>query len=518
MKYLMAIDLGSTSLKACIYDLDGNCAASASRPTEKINPSKEHPEWVVWDPDQIWQGAAAAAKEAVEKLGDSARGAQIAGVTVTGMGMDGVPIDENGQHLYPFISWHDPRTEPQARWWREHIGEERTFAIAGLPAWAMTAAMRILWMKEHEPEIMKRARKWLLIEDFLNHKLCGKIATDYSMATCMLLFDQKKRAWSDELLAASGIERSLLPQPMQSGTLLGEILPEAARMTGLAAGTPVILGGHDHICGTLPVGAYKSGTIFSVLGTWDSVLAASDIAATTPEVQKAGVCIQAHVAPGIYAAWGGAPAGESLEWWRKQFGAEAEKKAEAEGGAVWEHLMADVEGTQPGASGVMYLPHLAGAHCPINDGKSRGAFVGLSGGATRGDLLRAVIEGLNYQFKDILDSLEKGLGCAFEKIIVSGGVSKNRFLVQNKADIIGRAIEVADVAEASPLGVAMMAGLGLGLYKSLDEAYERVKRPAAVYEPRPDLTARYAGYFEVYKNLYPALKPINHCLFDLSKK
>ena len=167
MDYLMAIDLGSTSLKAVIYDLDGNTIASASRPTEKVVPP-DRPEWVIWNPDQIWGGAAAAAKEAVSQVDDPSL---IRGVSVTGMGMDGVPIDEDGNHLYPFISWHDPRTGPQAEWWAENVGAEKTFSITGFPPWPIIAAMRILWMKEHEPEIMAKAKKWLLIEDFLNHKL-----------------------------------------------------------------------------------------------------------------------------------------------------------------------------------------------------------------------------------------------------------------------------------------------------------------------------------------------------------
>jgi len=250
LDYLMAIDLGSTSLKAIIYDLDGNRISAASRPTEKKTP-EGHPEWVMWEPDQIWHGAAAAAKEALSGIEDPGL---VKAVAVTGMGMDGVPVDAHGNHLYPFISWHDPRTAAQAEWWNKQVGAERTFAIAGFPTWAITAAMRILWMNEHEPEIMSQARKWLLIEDFLNHKLCGKMATDYSMASCMLLFDQKARTWSDELIAASGIDRTLLPDPSPSGTILGKITTQAAALTGLSTDTTVVLGGHDHICGTLPIG------------------------------------------------------------------------------------------------------------------------------------------------------------------------------------------------------------------------------------------------------------------------
>lgn len=512
MNYLMAIDLGSTSLKAVIYDLDGNLISSSSRPTEKITPDG-HPDWVIWDPDQIWQGAAAAAKEAVGAIDDAA---QIKAVAVTGMGMDGVPIDTAGQHLYPFISWHDSRTTPQSEWWNKQIGAEKTFAVTGFPTWPMTAAMRILWVKQHEPEIMARADKWLLIEDFLNHKLCGVIATDFSMASCMLLMNQAKREWSDELLSASGIENSLLPTPRQSGTILGKISPEASALTGLSTDTTVVLGGHDHICGTLPVGAYKPGTLFDVIGTWESVIATIPSPVMTDAVRDAAICMQAHVAPDVYAAWGGAPAGESLEWFRRQFGFEAEQKAQ-EGGNVWEHLLASLADTSPGASGVMFLPHISAAGCPISDSKSLGAFVGISQNTTHADMFRAVIEGLNFQFIEIRDAMQAGLGCCFDNVIVAGGGAQNAFWIQNKADMLGLPIQVSDVEEATPLGAAMLAGIGAGLYDDLDDAYARVMKPSKTYTPDLAQTQQYAELFKIYKDIYPSLKPISHDLFSRFK-
>ena len=513
MDYLMAIDLGSTSLKAVIYDLDGNIVSSASRPTEKITP-EGHPEWAVWDPDQIWKGSAAAVKEAVSGIDDPA---DVKAVAVTGMGMDGVPVDSGGNHLYPFISWHDPRTGRQADWWNENIGPEKTFEITGFPAWPILAAMRMLWMKENEPEIMAKADKWLLIEDFVNHKLCGKMATDRSMASCMLLMDQAKHEWSDELLAASGIEKSLLPPILKSSTPLGKVSAEASSLTGLSTETTVVLGGHDHICGTLPVGAYKSGTLFNVIGTWECVIATVPSAVMTDDIRQASVCIQSHLVGDSYAAWGGAPSGESLEWFRTNFGYEAEEKAKADGGSVWDYLLASLKETSPGSSGTMFLPHLSAAGCPVSDSKSMGAFVGLSNKVTHADMLRAVIEGLNFQFLEIRDAMESGLKCSFDNIIVSGGGSQNEFWVQNKADMLGLPIEVANVSEATPLGAAMLAGVGVGLYEDIDEAFERVKQPGKIYKPQTGLFELYRDLFEIYKNVYPSVKPVSHSLFDRFK-
>ena len=198
------------------------------------------------------------------------------------MGMDGLPIDERGNWLYPLISWHCPRTQPQFDWWVDNIGAEKTFSIGGNTLWRFSTALRLLWMAEHEPEILKRTHKWLLIEDFVNYMLCGVAATDYTMASCTLLFDQRKLNWSDEMLALSGIDRRLLCDAFPSGTVLGGVTRAAAAATGLAAGTPVVLGGHDYLCGALPVGAIKPGVILDVSGTWEIVLASIPSAGADP--------------------------------------------------------------------------------------------------------------------------------------------------------------------------------------------------------------------------------------------
>ena len=271
MDYLVGIDLGSTSLKAVVYDLKGNAVAKAGRPTERFNPYPDHPDWAIWKPEQIWGGVCEAIKEATALLPDPA---SVRAVAVTGMGMDGVPMTKDGRWLYPFISWHCARTKPQQEWWLEHVGAEKQFSISGNPVWAIYSALRILWMREHEPAILEKTHKWLLIEDFVNFMLCGEFATDYSMASNTLLFDQRTRTYSDELLRISGIDRARLADPRPSGTLLGQVHTRAAEATGLPKGTPVVLGGHDFLCGALPAGAFKPGVVLSVLGTWDIIVAA----------------------------------------------------------------------------------------------------------------------------------------------------------------------------------------------------------------------------------------------------
>ncbi|MCF7957447.1 MAG: hypothetical protein K9M57_03255 [Phycisphaerae bacterium] len=512
MAYLMGIDLGSTSLKAVVYDLDGHVVASGSRATEKVHPSKAHPEWAVWLPEQIWGGIAEAIREAVGQLDDPA---DVKGVPVTGMGMDGVPMDSEGKWLYPFISWHDPRTAVQLEWWKANIGAAKVFSIGGNPLWAINSALRILWMKENEPAILAKTDKWLLIEDFVNFMLCGRRATDYSMASCTLLFDQKKLDWSDEMLALSGIDRGLMPDIFASGTPLGEVHGEAAARTGLPVGTPVILGGHDHLCGALPVGAFQSGTVLDVTGTWEIVMVPLDGPVLSDDIRQAGVTVQSHVARGMYSAWGSTPAGDSLEWFRKNYGFEARQKASEQGGDDWDYLVAEAAASPVGANGAMFLPHLSAVSCPIEDARALGAFVGLSNRVSRGDMLRAIFEALDYQFLDIVRSMETALGHDLEKFIAVGGAVRNEFWMQNKANVIGRPVEVPDVHEATPLGAAILAGIGVGLYPDCQHAFERVYKKGKTYLPDASLSEQYAKRFEIYKQLYPQLQTISHQISEL---
>jgi len=513
MDYLVGIDLGSTSLKAVIYDTDGNAVAGGARPTERFNPDTDHPDWTVWQPQQIWGGAAEALREAVARLDDPAG---IKAVAVTGMGMDGVPIAEDGTWLYPFISWLDPRTQPQLQWWLANIGAEKTFSIGGNPVWAINAALRIRWMAENEPEILARTATWLLIEDFLNFMLCRRRATDYSMASCMMLFDQKTLDWSDELLGLAGIDRRLMPDAHPSTTVLGEVTADAARATGLPAGTPVVLGGHDHLCGNLPVGAFRPGVVLDVTGTWETVSASKPEPVLTPQLRQTGLTVQAHVARGTWAAWASTPAGECLEWFRKEYGLAESPRDETEGGTDWDYLIGAAKEAPPGAGGLLFLPHLSGSTCPVVDPKSRGAFVGLRSMTTKAEMIRAIFEGLDYQFLDILQAVEGGLGLTAERIVAVGGATRNTFWMQNKADVSGVPVEAPQIEEATPLGAAMLAGIGVGIYNDELHAFEKVRRPGPVYEPNARLAETYAERFEVYRQVYPSLKQISASLADLA--
>jgi xylulokinase len=306
----------------------------------------------------------------------------------------------------------------------------------------------------------------------------------------------------------------LLCDAYPSGTLLGEVTAKASEVTGLPVGTPVVLGGHDYLCSALPVGAFKPGIVLDVTGTWEIVLANIPGPVLTPEVQKLGVTVETHVAHDTYAIWGGAVASDMLEWYRKEYGFEAQQHAEKEGGVDWDYLMAEASASPAGARGTMFLPHMSAAGCPVVDARSLGAFVGLSNFVQRGDMLRAVIEGLDYQVLDIMKSIKDGAGIAADRLVVVGGATRNTFWMQNKADVTGLPIDVPEVEEATPLGAAILAGIGVGLYRNEQDAFERVYKPGKTYQPDSSLASKYAEWYQIYKQLYPVLKPVSHQLYD----
>ena len=511
MDYLMGIDLGSTSIKAVIYDTEGNIAAFASRPTQVAHLEPDHPTWAFWEPDKIWGSSIEVIKEATGKID---RPADIKGVAVTGMGMDGLPMDEKGQWLYPFISWQCPRTEPQSRAWSAKVGAEKIFNITGKQVMPIDTIYRLIWMAENHPEILAKTDKWLLIEDFVNFKLCGRQATDLTMASCTSVLDQQARNWSDELIAKAGIDRRLFPEVLPSASVLGDVTDAAAKKTGLAPGTPVVLGGHDYICAALAVGAFRPDVMMDITGTWEIVLQSAPELILTKNIFDAGLIVESHVARDQYLTAGYSPSALMLEWFKDNYGFEEGILEKKSGKSAWEALMAKAAATPPGANGAFFLPHFAGAGPPDTDNRALGAFVGLSTVTDKGNMIRAMIEGLDYQFRGIVTAMEEALNVNTQKIIAVGGAGKNEFWMQNKADVTGKLIEVPDNEEATTLGAALLAGIGVGVYRDEAEAYERTFRPGRIYEPDAALVTKYEGYYKIFRDVFAGLKDVNWRIFD----
>jgi len=507
---LLGIDLGSTSIKAILYDLAGNAVAKGTRPMRRFHPNPEHPEWTVWDPAELWNETAAACREAVSQIADPT---WVRGIATTGMGMDGLPMTEKGEPLYPLISWHDPRTQPQFEWWCKNITTAKTYSIGGNPVWAINSALRMLWIKENEPEIFKNTYKWLLIEDYLNHCLTGTFATDFSMASCTMLFDQKTQNWSEEMCRLSGIPKSILPDAFASTTQIGEVTEDAAKKTGLAVGTPVFLGGHDHICSSLPVGAFRPGVVLNITGTWEMV----DFVSAEPPLEiplgRSGITTQSHVIPHQYMVWGGNPAGEMIEWYRRELAVSLRQDLNNEP-LDWNVMIEQAVSAKPGSGGLLFLPHLGGSSCPQVDPRSLGVFIGLNTRTTHAQMIRSIFEGLSYQLLDVITTMEEGTSDKASEIIAVGGAIRNKFWMQNKADMVGRTVRVPEVDEATVLGVAILAGIGAKLYQDAEDAFGHVAWESMTYHPDESLAKLYEEIFPVYRELYPTVAKVNHHLFD----
>jgi xylulokinase len=508
MDYLLGIDIGSTSMKALVYDLSGNVIARGSHTTESVANDPAHPNWQVYLPEHIWDGIAYAIREAVSQIKDPDR---IVAAAVTGLGADAVPLDRDGEPVYPFINWLCTRTTPQFERWLEEVGLEKTFQVSGWQPFVWSTVLRMMWLKENEPKLYSRVQKWLIIEDFVNYKLTGKYSTDFTDASSTLLFDQRTLAWSDEMLKISGIDKDLLPTPQPSGTFIGEVTSRAAEKTGLEPGLRIFQGGHDYLVGALAAGAVSPGFFLDVTGTWELVITPTTEPRWTSEIQNLGLTIEAHTAPGTYCIWAGGTAASMLEWYREQFGLTGGGPGS---GDFWSDLMDEARLSSPGSNGVFFLPHFNGTSCPNLNPRSLGAFLGLNDSTQKRDLVRAVIEGLDFAFLDMLKALELGAGKKAEGITAIGGAVRNEFWMQNKADVSGCPVIAPEIDEATALGAAMLAGTGAGIYHDLNEAAQQVYKPGNVFEPNSKLVPVYKELFEIYQEIYPALEALNGQIFD----
>jgi xylulokinase len=518
MDLLLGIDIGSTSIKANIYDVKGRLVSGGSRPTVLSHPDKEHPNWSVWEPDIIWNAVKDSIKSAIEKLDTEYLKNSIRSVAVTGFGMDGVPIDKAGNWLYPFISWHCPRTEEQCYRWSNFVGTDVIFSISGKQVMPIDTVYRILWIRENHPEIFDKTFKWLLIEDYVNYLLCGELATDYSMASCTSLFDQRKRTWSDVLLAKAGLDDSLLPWPLPAGTVLENISPKASIETGLPETVKVVLGGHDYHCAALAVGAFVPETVMSINGTWEMILQSSIQPKLEKKVLENGISVESHVAKNMYDIVAYAVSGLMYEWLNKTLCFEERHEAQKQNISEWEIIKKKAAAAPVGSDGVFFAPYFFGAGSPYMDNRAAGAFIGLTNHSDRSSIIRSVIEALNYQFRDMLAAFENASGSSAKKIVATGGASQNEFWTQNKADITGRMIEVPAAEEATPLGAAIISGIGTGVYKNEKEAYDQTYRISYICEPDLKNKAAYDDYCVIYKSLYPDLKNLSNNIYERFRK
>lgn len=505
MAYLIGLDIGTTNTKALLYDPEqGRVIDQAALPTPTDHPA---PGWSQHDPEQLWQTAAACLRRA-------AAGRPVAALAVSSLAEAGLPLDGRGRPLYPIIAWYDRRTEAQAAWWERQFSHAQLHAITGQRVSTSFGVNKWMWIRENEPELARRMAHWLSVPDYILWRLSGEQATDYTIASRTMLFDQRRLGWSEDLLQRAGLHPDQLPRPLPSGTPIGQITPEAASQCGLPAGVLCVLGGHDHLCATFAAGAYQPGTVADSSGTAQGLMLFLNDFLSGPSVAQAAYSCYAHVVPGRFVLKGGIKtAGGAIQWLARQLaGPHA-----ADDALPYDRLEAEAQEGIGRRAGPLWLPHFIGAGPPESDRYSRAALIGVQVEHNRGDIFRALLEGLAFSTLHCLRQMQSLAGQKLERAILMGGTTRIRLLAQIKADVLQLPAAIPGVPEAAACGAALLAGLGAGLFASPAEAVRSLRYDHTLIEPDAERAVWYAHIYErIYAPLYQSLRQAHHAMAELS--
>jgi xylulokinase len=493
---LAGIDVGSTNIKAVVFDEHGAIVALASRKTPTHFP---RPGWAYFEPRELWETTAAVLRDATAQVENPAR---IVGVGVASVGETGILIDAQGNELYEAIAWYDARSEPQGEQVEQILGGERIYSITGISPQAIFSICKILWIQQNEPEIFARAVRWLHVADYISWKLCGEAATDFSVASRTMALDLHGLRWSEEIINGVGLPVSLFAPLRRGGEPLGKVHSAAASATGLPQGAAVAVGGHDHLCGGLAIGAARMGAVLDSVGTAEALLLTIDRPLEGERVAQEGYEQGAHVAAGYYGMGAYRTAGACIDWFRTT----------CAGGANYDTLTAEAEAAPLGSLGVRFMPHMRLPHSPSNDPRSRGVFVGLSTDVTRGMMFRAILEGLAFETRNVLEPLLAYAGVERPtEVFVIGGAGRNPLFAQIKASILQQRLTLAQLDEETATGAALLGGMAAGLYASADEAQAALHVERTYVEPDPEQAERYERIFrDVYQKIYPSVRDLHH--------
>jgi len=507
MAYLLGIDIGTSGTKTVLFDEIGNTVASALEEYPLYQPNIG---WAEQDPEDWWQATAAGIRKVLAKSGIKA--ADISGIGLSGQMHGLVLLDEENKVLRRSIIWCDQRSTAECEQITSIIGAERLIEITANPALTGFTASKIMWVKNNEPDVFGKAKKILLPKDYVRYRLTGEFATEVSDASGMQLMDIAGRCWSAEVLSKLGIERSQLADLYESQEISGRVNSSAASQTGLLKGTPVVGGGGDQAAGAVGNGIVKPGVVSSTIGTSGVVFAYLDKISIDPKGRVHTFC---HAVPNTWHVMGVTQgAGLSLKWFRDNFC--KEEKGTAELMNVDPYVLMDQEAEQvcPGSNGVLYLPYLMGERTPHLDAYAKGVFFGLSAKHDKRDMIRAVMEGVVYSLRDCLEIIA-GMGVNVSEIRASGGGGKSRLWKQMQADIFGNGITTINSSEGPALGVALLAGVGTGIYKNVAEACDTAIKVKSVQQPDMELYSKYSKFYSLYGQLYKSLKKDYKDLADI---
>ncbi len=485
----LGIDIGTGGSRALVVDATGKILAGVTAAHDEM--LMLHPQWAEQRPENWWEASALAIQGALRSAG--IQGSDIQGIGLSGQ-MHGLTLlDSAGAVIRPALIWCDQRSQKQVDWVNEKVGRPRVLECIANPVLTGFTLPKLLWVRDNEPELFARVRQVLLPKDYVRFRLTGDYATEVSDASGTALFNVVERRWSTELVSALGLDASILPKCYESSEVTGVISTEAARITGLAAGTPVVGGGGDQAASAVGNGVVEPGFVSCTLGTSGVVFAHMEKVAYDPQGRVHTFC---HAVPGKWHVMGVTQgAGLSLQWFRNQLAPDA----------TYDQLMLEAAQSPAGAQGLYWLPYLMGERTPHLDASARGGWMGLTARHKRADLIRAVIEGVSYSQRDCLNIIEE-LGVKVNSARASGGGAKSPFWRQVLADILNKPVVTLETQEGSAFGAAVLAMTGTGAFSSVPEACRAVVREVSSIQPSPADAGLYARGHRTYQALYPALK------------
>ncbi|OIN95995.1 xylulokinase [Candidatus Desantisbacteria bacterium CG1_02_38_46] len=497
MPYLMGIDIGTTSARAIIIDESGKLVGAGVSEYPLYHPQ---PLFVEQEPLDWWEGTKKAIGEALKNA--NVQSHEIGGIGISGQMHSLVLLDNHCKVLRRSILWCDQRTVKQCEYIMRKT-KQTLVQSTGNPALTGFTLPKIIWVMQEEPEIYEKVHKMLLPKDYIRFKLTGEFATEVSDASGTLMLDVKKRKWSEEILSAFRIKKENLPVVYESPQITGKITSESAKETGLKEGIPVVGGAGDQAAGGVGNGIIKEGLLSSTIGTSGVVFASLDDVKVDPFLRTHTFC---HAIPGKWHIMGVMLcAGVSLKWFRDTFGMEEVNVGKMTGQDPYEILTMEASQVKPCSEGLIFLPYLMGERTPYPDPYAKGVFFGLTPRHTKAHLVRAVMEGVAFGLRDSLEIIKK-LRIKIEEIRASGGGARSTLWRQIQADINNAPMSTISIKEGPAFGVALLAGVGTGIYKNVEEACDNTIHVTSVTEPIKENVKRYEEYYRIYRSLYQKLK------------
>ncbi len=497
MGIMIGLDVGTSGTKAIAMNEAGKLLASALVEYPLYSPK---PNWAEQDPAD-WKRAAF---EALGQLASRIDAREVKALGLTGQMHGSVFLDAENRVLRNALLWCDQRTADQCTAITEKVGEQRLLEMVSNPALTGFTAPKILWLRDHEPQVYERVRKVLLPKDYIRYELTGEFATDVADASGTLLFDVKNRCWHKELMSLLGIDAAFMPKSYEGPEVTGYLSKDAAATTGLPAGIPVVAGGGDQAAGGVGCGIVRTGIISSSLGTSGVVFAFADKVSTDPQGRVHTFC---HSVPDKWHVMGVMlSAGGALQWFRNTL-CQTERAVSGQTGVdAYEYITAAAARVPVGCEGLLFLPYLTGERTPHKDPYAKGAFIGLSLRHTKAYMARAVLEGVAFGMRDSLDIM-RGMGIVTSEVRASGGGARSAVWRQILADSGRVPMVTINVDEGPSYGAAILASVAAGMYGNVEEACDAIIHEVARVEPNPKNLAPYDQWFKEYQAAYYALAP-----------